>query len=362
MHPRIILRTHYQADEPRTIIATVTMCSSPTESRREEAVAAALVRWAKENGHAISIPGAVYAVGNAISLGLLNNSHRWTARGLACGYIESVLPAESGSSGLVLRVPEERLYLKCYMERGGALLIKFGQWLLARGGTTDDELRAGSVIEMLLVQVLDEYLALATDVRDRTAIRRERDRLRRSDYAPSTKRHKRYPLVKTMERLRLVATKQHDGHRDSVSPDPAGQLASLLSLIPDVAVLERHCRENALDEVIDRAGYESERIESQSDSEVAALLMTGYNFAIGRGLQACPLAYLEELLFAYVRRDPQTSGKRVTAEGMFDALHRRSPNEVRFHVDRQGRRAFVLVTGDVSNALEALLSDSRVAS
>jgi hypothetical protein len=355
MGPRIILRTHYQADEPRTIIATVTKCSSPTESRREEAVAAALVKWAKENGHILSIPGAVYAVGNARTLGLLNNSHRWTAKGLAFGYIESILPAEAGNPGLVLRAPEQRLYLKFYLEKGGALLVKFGQWLLTRGGTTDDELRAGSIIEKLLVEVLDEYLALATDIRDRTAIRRERDRLSRSDYASSTKRHKSYPLVRTMERLKLVVTDQEQGRRNCVLPDPTGHLASILRLIPDVAALERLCRDDALDEVIDAAKYETNENGSEATSKVAALVAGGYRFAIDHGLQACPLAYLEDLFFAYLTRDPRSSGKRATVEGMFEVLHRQHPNEIRFHVDRRGRRAFVLISGDVSKGLEELL-------
>lgn len=362
MRPRIILRTHYQADEPRAIIATVTQCSSPTESRHEEAVAGALVKWAKENGHTLSTPGAVYAVGNAQSLGLLNNSHRWTARGLAFGYINSVLPPGKGITGLVLSTPEERLYLKYYLERGGALLIKFGQWLLGRGRTTDEELRTESTIEKLLVEILDEYLTIATDIRDRTAIRRERDRLSRSDYASSTKRHKRYPLVRTMERLKLVVTEQEDGHRTSVSPDPTGRLASILTLIPDVTALERLCRDNALDHAIDEAEYRSSKTEPQLGSPVAPLLAGAYRFAIRRGLQACPLTYLEDLLFAYVRRDAHASGKCATVEAIFESLHRRCPNEVRFHVDRRGRRSFVLVSGDASSRLEELLSHSSVTS
>src|SRR5439155_18993465 len=87
MHPRILLRTHYQADEPRIIIATVTHCTSPTQSRSEDAAAEAVVRWARAHDITISLPGAVYAVGNARALSLLNNSNRWTSTGLAFGYL-----------------------------------------------------------------------------------------------------------------------------------------------------------------------------------------------------------------------------------------------------------------------------------
>src|SRR5712692_5213933 len=102
MRPRILLRTHYQADEPRAIIAAVTECSSPTESRHEDAVAAALMKWAKANDYTLSTPGALYAVGNARSLGLLNTSYRWTATGLAFGYIHSASQRTTGRDTLTL--------------------------------------------------------------------------------------------------------------------------------------------------------------------------------------------------------------------------------------------------------------------
>ena len=88
MRPRILLRTHYQADEPRLIIASAVHCSSPTESRDEGRIAAQLQKWARSNGFIISVPGAIYAVGNSRQLGLLNNVNRWTARGLAFAYFD----------------------------------------------------------------------------------------------------------------------------------------------------------------------------------------------------------------------------------------------------------------------------------
>jgi hypothetical protein len=165
-----------------------------------------------------------------------------------------------------------------------------------------------------------------------------------------------------MERLKLVVTEQEDGHRTSVSPDPAGRLASLMTLIPDVAVLERLCNSDALDEVIDDVVSERGTTESPSGSNFATLLAGAYRLAINRGLQACPLSYLEDVVFAYVRRDPLVSVERTSAESILESLHRRLPNDVRFHVDRRGRRAFVLISTDTSTRLEDLLSGSSVMS
>lgn len=357
MRPRILLRTHYQADEPRAIIAVVTNCSSPTESRQVDAVAAALVKWARDSDYTLSLPGAVYAVGNARSLGLLNDSHRWTATGLAFAYIHSSLPAARSRNGLILAEPEARLYLKCYLEHGGALLVKFGQWLLKRGRTTDEELRAESVIERLLIEALDEYLTIVTDIRDRTVVRKERERLSRSDYASSTKRHKRYPLLKTMERLGLVvATNDLTEERIAISPDADGRLVALLRVVPDVTTLERLCRDEGLPNAIDVALSEHRRQDIELPT-AAQLLTNAYRFAIERGLQACPLAYLDDLLFAYPLIEAGES-MRGNAEQWFEPLHRRYPTDVRFHVDRRGRRAFVLISGEPSRALEAMLTNA----
>jgi hypothetical protein len=356
MRPKILLRTHYQADEPRAIIAAVTVCSSPTQSRHEDAVATALVRWAKENDYVLSIPGAVYAVGNARSLGLLTASCRWTATGLAFGYIHNRISSSIRHDALTLTAAEARLYLRCYLDNGGALLIKFGQWLIERGSTTDDELRSGSVIERLLIEALDEYLTIATDIRDRTSIRKERERLSRSEYAASTKRHKRYPLLTTMNRLGLVVSGDGAHQRTGVSPDPEGRLVRLLNALPDVTTLERSCREHVLEGVIDKALLDTQQLGGPGKLNAATLIADAYRFAMGRGLHACPLSYLDDLLFAYALVDAPASAMRATAEDILEPIHRQSPTDVRFHVDRRGRRAFVIVSGEPLRTLEEGLS------
>lgn len=352
MRPRIILRTHYQADEPRFIIATVTRCSSPTESRHEDAVAAALKKWALANGYTLSLPGATYAVGNARTLELLNDAHRWTSTGLALGFLHGASAPGSGE-GLALSEPERRLYLKQYLAAGGALLVQFAAWLLNRGETSDDELRTSSVIEQLLLETFDRYLGIVTDIRERTAVRKERERLSRSEYASSTKRHKRYPLLRTMERLELLANRDST---ERIAPDPDGHLAALVNAVPDLQTLERIAKEETLYGVVERV-YGPPRPQR---SEAAALIERAYSFAIDRGLQACPLGYLDHLLFALSLVPPERSSEKGAAEEMLEPLHRRRPLDVRFHVDRRGRRAFVLVTGETLNSLAGGIMDGAV--
>jgi hypothetical protein len=298
----------------------------------------------------MSIPGAVYAVSNARSLGFLNSSNRWTATGLALGYILKVLPTSTGNQSLALRPPEQCLYLRYYVAGAGALLIKFGQWLMRRGTATDEELRTGSVIEQLLIEALDEYLTIAADIRDRTLIRQERDRLSRSRYASITKRHKRYPLITTMERLGLLEAEKAGGSRITMAQDATGRLAALLREIPDITSLERLVRDDSLAAAIGRVLSETKGGVWSQTPQLGSLLADAYRYALDVGLQACPLVYLDDLLLAF---DPSSAGK-TTAEGIFEPLHRRMPSAIRFHVDRRGRRAFLLLGREASNNLENL--------
>jgi hypothetical protein len=352
MHPRILLRTHYQADEPRLIIAAVTHCTSATASKDEDAVAEKVKRWAHAHGRILSIPGATYAVGNARSLGLLNNSNRWTATGLAFGYLHNASASAESAAIFTLAAPEQRLYLKQYMVNAGALVISFGRWLLAHGSTTDDELRDSSIIEERVREVLDEYLSLATDIRDRTVIRRERERLQRSRYAASTKRHKRYQLLKTLQRLRLLRVTKVAGEDERIGPDAEGRLAALVASIPDAGALEAVIRNGSLKAVLDTSLREAQRSDLPLLSPTHLIAAT-YDYAMRLGLQACPLAYLDDVFYGVFPVDAEGTA-HSTPEEVLQTVRAEAPADVRFHVDRRGRRAFVLI-GDA--ALRRLTKD-----
>lgn len=356
MRPRILLRTHYQADEPRIIIATITDCASATESRDEDIVAASVVKWAEKVGRKISLPGAVYSVGNARALGFLNKSNRWTAAGLALGHIRNTLRLPNSQIGSELGRLEEHVFLKYYMTNAGALVIKFGTWLLQHGSTTDDQLRTESVIKKLLLEVLDDYLSIATDIRDRTAIRGERDRLGSSEYAAITKRHKWYPLRATMMRLRLLDSS--DGEGTTISPDSGGRLAALLRAVPNVSVLEKLDRASSLPATLAFALKESSGMTTRSRPDPGRVVADCYRYAADLGLQACPLGFIDDILYANFAFDPDCTNRSPSAETLLEPLHRELPGEVRFHVDRRGRRAYVLLTDRVWHKLDSAATSS----
>lgn len=341
MHPRILLRTHYQANEPRLIIAAVTKCSSPTARRGEESLSKALEKWARSNGYTISTPGATYAVGNARHLGLLTNNNNWTASGLSLAFADHALPSDSGPESRLLTPLEERLYLTIYLTGAGALVVKFADWLIKHGPVTNRELREEAILENRMHEALDEYLTLATEIRDRTAIRSERDRLARTEYAASTKRHKRYPLLTTMQRLRLLRSTDDESDESTIVPDSGGRLAAFSRAIPDVKTLERCARDNTLRRVLDIALQEYARPDLPDLGEPGGVIADAYQFAMERGLQACPLSFLDDVLGALFPASP--TGDSMKSEQLLGPIQRDRPGEVRFHVNRRGQRAFVLL-------------------
>jgi hypothetical protein len=351
VQPRIILRTHYQANEPRLIIAAVTNCSSPTESRDEDRVATLLERWARAAEYVISTPGAMYAVDNARHLSLLNSLNRWTADGLALAFIHRQLPSSFAETRPELSPLEERFYLPTYLQGAGGLQVKFAKWLLEHGPVSDEQLRKDSVLERLTVDTLDEYLTLATDVRDRTDIRHERDRLLKVDYRSSTKRHKRYPVLTTMRRLRLLQDGAEKGEASVIQPDSFGRLAALSRVLPDIATLERLIRNNALRGALDVAMHEYSRKDLPRNKSATAFLVEAYKFAVDKGLQACALSYLDNVLSSIFPATPSLPSP--TAEQLLESVHRQRPGEVRFHVDRRGKRAFVLIGKSAVEQLES---------
>jgi len=355
VRPRLLFRTHYQANEPRLLIAAVTRCTSPTESRSENAAAAALERWARNHQYTISTPGAVYAIGNARQLGLLNKTNRWTATGLAFGLLDRWSPPPAGAESKMLLPREDRLFLKVYLLGAGALVVHFANWLLNKGSTTGSQLREESILQKLTLQVLDDYLQLATNIRDRAAIRHERERLARTEYSARTKRDKRYPLLTAMLRLRLL---QSDDTDDSnvIRPDHNGRLAALARVIPSIQALERLARGDSILRELDLELKEYTRTDLMGSMTPAQVLLRAYEFAIERGMQACSLMYLDDVLTSVFPGRP--TAQQWKSEEMLTIVHKTNPGDVRFHVDRQGRRAFVLISSSAMKHVEKQLAEA----
>lgn len=348
MRPRILLRTHYQVDEPRIIIELVTHCAGATVSRHDEAVAQCLKTTIRSWGLAFGLPAASYALDNARALGFVNPSNRWTSAGLTLAYLQRCRLDNPAMEVLDLTAAEKRLYLLQYLVGAGALALRFAAWMLVREETSDEQLGRDGIVEQLLVETLDDYLSLTNDARTRTAIRRERDRLRRVSYNASTRRHKRRPIIGTLCRLDLLEV---SNDLQSIRVDHAGRLARLFRLVPTTAALERLAtsRDN-LREVVSQVYVE--HVSTALPIPDAPHVAAAYSFAMGRGLQACPLEYLDDVLFALggpvTREKPGASSAETTLE----ELHRRQPRDVRFHVDRRGHRAFVVLSDDAVQALE----------
>jgi hypothetical protein len=359
MKPRILLRTHYQADEPRLIVAASTHCARPTQSADEGNLAECLVRWARSHSLKLSRPGAMYAVDNARNLALLTTSNHWSPASLTLAYVETKDESATDlDSAMALNRREQRLYLLYYLLGAGALLIVFGRWLLNEVEVTDDAIRDKAALESCLISALDQYLTIVDGVRERTAIRKERERMQAQDYASSTQRHKRYPLLRTMLRLGLLEVRR-GAHNTYV---PTERLKLLTEAVPDISSLERLAKGRALKSQL-RPVVEQASEEPSITPGLIQELGSAYAFSESHGMQACPLAFLDDALWSVNVSTPDGFAERTV-----EALRRELPRDVRFHVDRQGRRAFVALSRlatdklarDSKTLLEAGLGNANV--
>jgi hypothetical protein len=81
------------------------------------------------------------------------------------------------------------------------------------------------------------------------------------------------------------------------------------------------------------------------------VLLSAYEFAMQIGLQACALEFLDQILMAVFPASREAKSPR--AEEILNPIHGNHPGLVRFHVDRRGTRAFVLIEKAALGALAA---------
>jgi hypothetical protein len=170
------------------------------------------------------------------------------------------------------------------------------------------------------------------------------------NYSPITSRHKRYPLLTTLERLRLLHRTKEGKDSLLIQPDTGGRLAALSRAIPDVETLERLIRHDMLQETLDIEMHEYERHDLPTDVPPPQRLLTGYQYALNVGLQACPISFLDDIFGAIYPTSPTT--KTPKAESLLHPLHK--AGEVRFHVNRKGERNYVLLTKAAIERLERM--------
>ena len=353
LKPRVILKTHSGVRRPGIFSVLVVRCTSASHPADQGNL---VQRLAAEFRHVSrdSLKGAAFGERGAAfhavwmakpeQLGFLTSNLFWSWKGHVIRILTSRDADAETSAFLNLNSAEQVIYLKYYLEGDGAILISLARELVSRGGLTEDDLVQTDLLEKSLLKIWQEYLDLSTNITERVRLRQK---LRRRRYDTSTRRHKTYPHLIPFEDMGLLVREKVD-KKDVFTPtayDGKTPLKTMVEAFPTIKALEdsidrsEHC--SILAEMI----FPGHRRFSQS-RDLAMLMratIESYRVLSSNGIAIHPIDAITDICYAQMLFRQQVFVTRQDIDGVLAELQTQHPKEVRFHVDRLGRPAYIVV-------------------
>ena len=355
MEPRIVLRTHYQVDEPAYLRQLVHSCTSPVRSAYPEAVAEKLAREVRRRGKHFNVPAAGYVVDLAHGLSLINEQSVWTPKGHLVGLFPGPTEGE-WQEQLALSERERLIYLRIFLEGDGAALLFLARYVGEHGliPASDDDWN--SLAQQMFVATYREYLRLTNTTADRVALRGEVERIEARGYAGKSGSHKLFVHLQTMFRLGLLDRATGAGPRRYSRSASGGfdSLAALVEEIPGPYELEQVAKDDNWMDVVGRVLGVPTANGNLDPAELWAQLASIYRRIVETGAPLCPLGTLVEALQVEWATLQGQLVEYGTVIEIIQASQRKHVRDIRFHVDRRGRPAFIKLSDEfVSDHLGA---------
>lgn len=335
MEARLLLRTHYQADEPALLAILVRDVASASHSTFRETAADRLSKEARSRGLRLNPAAAGYVVDLARTVGLITDRLSLTGR----GRVLAMLAGDHNGATFdpQLNEAEQLFILAVFLAADGLALSLLARHLLV-GPATKSELIANHVIEEIFREVINFYLAHSTDIRVRTELRGELSRLA-SDYRGRTSQHKLDVRLTVLERVGIVW--ESAGRKVTSHGEPARRLAALSD---DPAELEDLLRKDGELAIAIRVKY-GESLGNTPDLPSVAELTKVYKAMVGSSAEFVEVAALADYLTIQHVVTRRTYVTRSQLDEELLSLSRTDPRRFRFHVDRLGRPAFLAISG-----------------
>jgi hypothetical protein len=264
----------------------------------------------------------------------------------------ALIPPNKNKEPFSLSPAEQLLYFKLFFEADGAAWIGFLRYVTDHGELSHATAMETSIVEHIFSQILSSYLALTNNTPDRVELRREMQKLERG-YRNKSRQHKLHLHMQTLFRVGLVERLDAaDGIRYRLRDGGAGLSSAhrFLSEVPDYVALERKAAQQQWLDVaavcLERAVTCADLSDDGMRAFALGALADFYQRAVSHGLMFGPI---ESLLNAvqiegFVKLHlvfPYPELMRV-----LEQEQRESPRDVRFHVDRLGRPAFVKASNE----------------
>lgn len=355
MQPRLAFRTHYQVDEPAYMEFLIKLCTSGVQSTYTEVVARKLTQEIRARCKDFNEAAGRYAVDLARALGLITPNNAWTDKGFLVDLIAEVNDGEPEEQ-LSLSLPEKLLHFRVFFEADGAAFLFLARYLTEHTSLPCPGTTVNSLVREMFIEILSDYLSATNNTADRVALREKIERLRRKEYRGNSGPHKLFVHAQTLYRIGLVArnnTTSRVYYLPGDSQDMEQGLGSLLREVPNIFALEKAVTAHRLIEIAAYVLQIPYTLWNVGQREETLRLLA--QFYRRTALTGVPLCFLSTLIEA-IQITLLAKGILLTydeALTLITEVQQKHPKEVRFHVDRRGRPAFVKISDEMVEALGA---------
>lgn len=337
MDERILTRTHYQADEP-FYLALVVASGSPTSSVHRDSLASRVGADIRARGKEFNDDAARYLVDLARASDLLTASWVWTSK----GHLLNLFTPSDGrplSDLLPLNLKQKLLFLRLFLESDGAALLFIARKILKDRSFPVQDWNQHA--QQMFESTFSAYLSLADRVEERVRLRQKLAKLIGHPYSGRTGSHKMFVHLQVLARIGLIERIERTASRKyDINDQQAVLLNRLIKKLPDISMLERFEGDWAT-MAADILTIGKRR--SVDPDSVFRRIINFYSKVESTGVAVCPLSTIIEATQIELISD---SGRLEYGEALavLEKTQKRMPRDIRFHVNRQGKPAFVRIS------------------
>ena len=354
MRARVVFRTHYQVDEPAYLELLVKLCTSGVRSSYAEVVANKLADEIRARIKNFNEAAGRYAVDLASDLGLITSNNTWTNEGYLVDLIANVDDGEPEKQ-LSLSLSERLLHLKIFLDGDGAVLLFLADHLIQHGSLPNGRKDVNAFAHEMLIDIYMRYLGWTERTGRRVELRRKIEMIKRTPYTGNTGPHKLFVHAQTLYRLGLV-DRRNEPSRSYYLPedslDMREGLERLLDEVPDIVTLERASASHRQIEIAAKILRIPHTPWSETHrSQTLRIIAQSYEQITSYGAPLCPLSTIAEAMQIRLLAEgillTYDNGIRLITE-----VQQTHPREIRFHVDRRGRPAYLKISDTILSTLK----------
>lgn len=205
---RFMRTTHYQVGHPIYHGFLIHSCTSPRESKTEQSIIQDIYKTLGSHGYKCSREAAKFLVRMARHMDFLELNNIWTWKAFVIDYFERLDDMNHiYKETRILTIARKIIYLKYYLESDGAFLIKFAREALNRRekGLKRYTIRyTDEIVEPIFKDVINDYLAIEKDFRKRVQLRNFFEAVDKRGYRPKVRIHKAFPHLDPLVDLDIL--------------------------------------------------------------------------------------------------------------------------------------------------------------